>query len=256
LRSALLLSVLLQVIPPQAACGDDPRLDQADSLFHRGDAEGALERAEAFLDDCPGDYRGLLRVASLSVAAGMNREETGEGGRALEHYGSGVRRAEEALEVRPGSLEARYWRLAALGRTALFLGPRDAVPLSDRIREGALEILERDPDHAGAHNVLGRLHHEMMALSGISRFFGRTLFRGQALGEASWEKAEGHLRHAVEMDPEVAMYHLDLGRFLARRGEPDEARRALERAIEVAESHPPDRIFVREARRLLREIEG
>lgn len=240
----------------QPSDGSHPLLARADSLFQGGEARLALAEVEIFLEEDPRSYEGLWRAASLAVAVGMAREEEGEAAEARDWYRRAGQWADAAIEVDPGAVEARYWRLAVLGRDALSVGSREASALGDRIRREALSILDDHPDHPGAHNVLGRLYFEIMSVSGVSRFLGRAFLRGEALREASWEKAEHHLTRAVAEAPGVAMFQLDLGRLLLERDRTVEARAVLERAVTLAESHPPDRIFAREARRLLSEDGG
>ena len=46
-------------------------------------------------------------------------------------------------------------------------------------------------------------------MGGLTRFVARTLFRGDVLGEASWERAEFHLTRAAELDPGSVMHHVE-----------------------------------------------
>jgi tetratricopeptide (TPR) repeat protein len=231
----------------------DPEIVRAgaQALFLDGRTRDALDQVKGLLERDPLSYEDLWRAASYAVALGVETEEVGDGQEAEDWYARGLAWADSAVGVRPSGTEGRYWALAALGRTALSAGPREATGIADRIRIRALDLLEDEPDHAGAHNVLGRLYFEIMSRSGVTRFFGRAFFRGEALREASWELAEHHLRRAVASDPEAAMYQLDLGRLLLATNRREEGRRALIRVVELAESHPPDQSFAREARRLL-----
>lgn len=231
-------------------------VEQADSLFLAGHPEAALELVEGMLVDDPGDYEALWRAASFALTLGVISEEEPNGRPAGEWYATAERYASLGMELRPDRVEARYWEVATLGRQALVAGPSEASQLADRIRIGALEILDRDPDHPGAHNALGRLYYEIMALPGVSRFLGRTFASGDALGEASWTLAEDHLRRAVELAPDFPHYRLDLARFLMRRGDRAVAREELRRVVTEAQDRPSNQPFAVEARELLREAGG
>jgi tetratricopeptide (TPR) repeat protein len=234
----------------------DPRAVAADSLFRAGDAEGALRRVEAMLEGDARSYEALWRAASYTLAIGVTAEEIPNGRPPIAWYRMAEGYAQRGKVEAPERVEARYWEVAALGRQALTAGPAQASALAERIRAGSLEILARDPDHPGAHNALGRLHLEIMSLSGMSRVLGRAFTGAAILGEASWPLAETHLRRAVELDPGMAMYRLDLARMLARRGERARAREELQRIVREAEGRPHDRAFALEARRLLGEVGG
>jgi tetratricopeptide (TPR) repeat protein len=231
-------------------------LEQADSLFLAGHPRAALDLVEGMLEEDPRDYEALWRAASFAVALGVISEEDRSGGSPGDWYAKAEDFASRGVELRPERVEARYWEVATLGRRALAAGPSEASELADRIRGGALEILDRDPDHPGAHNALGRLYYEIMALPGMSRFLGRTFAGGEALGEASWPLAEDHLRRAVELAPDMPLYRLDLARFLVRRGDRAVAREELRRVVAEARGRPPHQAFAAEARKLLREAGG
>lgn len=248
-----LLALPLEGQLPGASRDGDPEIVRARAQAHflDGRTRDALAEVSGLLERDPLSYEDLWRAASFAVALGTESGEEGDREGAEAWYGQALAWADSAAAVRPSGTEGRYWALAALGQTALSAGPREATRIADRIRTRALDLLHDEPEHAGAHNVMGRLYFEIMSRSGVSRFFGRTFFRGEALREASWDLAEHHLRRAVASDPEGAMYQLDLGRLLLATGRTDEGRRALIRTAELAESHPPDQSFAREARRLL-----
>ncbi len=245
---------------PPAHAAVDPRLEEAQRHFEAGETRRALAVMERMVDEESATglrYEALWRSASYAVALGVEREAgevTGVREPPPHWYDLAERRAQAAVELRPEGAEGRYWTLAVLGRRALEAGPREASDLSDRMLALALGILADHPDHAPTHNALGRLHLEIMSTSGVTRFFGRAFTGGAALRAASWEEARTHLERAVALAPDQAMFLLDLGRYHRARGNRSEARGYLERAVDAAGDDPPDRIFAREARELLREV--
>jgi tetratricopeptide (TPR) repeat protein len=251
----VLACLLAGVAPGLAAQDDDPRLRGADSLAARGNLEGAMAELDGLLAGSGDSYPALWRCASVAVGLGVVAEAASPAADDSGWYERAERCAEAAMGIQPEGVEGRYWAVAVLGRKALSAGRREAGGLADRIREGALGVLEDDPDHAGAHNALGRLHFEVMALSGVTRFLGRTFLRGRALAEASWEEAEHHLRRAVELEPRMALYRLDLGRYLAHVGREEDARREFRAAANGTPLNPADRVFREEAAELLRRVE-
>lgn len=231
--------------------GEDPRLEKADSIFRAGDADGALALVLEVLDDEGEGYEPLWKASSYALAAGvLEEDEMGD----TRRYEEALELAERALEVNSDGLSARYWKVAALGRMALGAGPREAMDYAERIRDGALFILDRDPDHAGAHHALGKLYLEIMGVSGMSRFLGRTFSGGEALDEASWSRAESHLVKATSLAPEMLLFQLDLARLYMDRHRTAQARALLEGLAEAPIRQPPDRVFRDEVREILREI--
>lgn len=244
--------------PPTSGATSDAEsraaaLVRAEALFDEGLTRAALACVEEVLDRTPRDPEALWRAASLAVALGVELDEAGRAG-AEAWYRRAERWAVAAHEANPSGPEGRYWQMAVFGRMALSAGPREALELSDRILALGSSILAEHPDHAATHHALGRMHLEVMSRSGVSRFFGRTFLGGVALREASWDRAHQGLRRAVELEPERSMFHLDLGRYHLARGDRAAARRSFEAAIAAAGAHRPDRVFVDEARALLREV--
>ncbi|TVR64009.1 MAG: hypothetical protein EA422_07670 [Gemmatimonadales bacterium] len=235
----------------RAAPVDDPRLQQADSIFEAGEPAEALRLTLRVLEEGGEDYDALWRAASFALAVGVV-EEADRGH--TDYYGRAVEYATRAQALEPRGIEGLYWEVAAVGRLAMGAGPREASAYADRIREGAIAILDQEPEHAGAHHALGKLYAEIMSVSGISRFFGRTFVRSAALDEASWTLAEDHLERAATLAPEMILFQLDLARLYRDRRRTDEARRVLEAAAQAPIRQPGDRIFQEEARALLREI--
>lgn len=116
----------------------------------------------------------------------------------------------------------------ALGERALGRGRSERLRVAKEVRDLAVEALRLDPNHAGAHHVLGRWHAEAMRLSGVSRFLARTLLGGGILGEASWEEAIRHLEAAVASRPAWIYHRLDLARVYLDRDRYEDARKQLE----------------------------
>lgn len=56
-------------------------------------------------------------------------------------------------------------------------------------------------------------------------------YLGDLLLHSSRAEAEGYLKKALELDPNLAMAHASLGMLRVREGKPDEARKSLERAV-------------------------
>ena len=90
-------------------------------------------------------------------------------------------------------------------------------------------------------------HAAVMRLNRVLRFLARSLLGGDALNEASWEKAEYHLGRAAALAPGDAVNHLELGmayRDLKRR---DEARAAFLRAASTPPRRAADRRHIDQA---------
>jgi tetratricopeptide (TPR) repeat protein len=86
--------------------------------------------------------------------------------------------------------------------------------------------------------VLGRWNYEVANLSGPVKFIAETLYG--KLPEASNEKALECFKKAGALNPKSLLNQAELGRTLAVLGQKDDARAALEKAIEMPSREKDD----------------
>lgn len=135
--------------------------------------------------------------------------------------------ADSALSVQP-TVEALYWYATARGLRADIEDGRDQMHLAAAVHEEAEAILEADPDHAGAHHLMGRLHAGVMRLGTVKRFLAVRVMGGGALSNATWASAERHFRTAMALEPDRVQHKLELATLLMDTDRPQEARPLLE----------------------------
>ena len=181
---------------------------------------------------------------------------TATGAQAVTRFRMAEGHARSAVERDPGGVEGQYLLAVALGLLAERVDGREAVALAGEAFTCASRALELDPDHAGAHHVLGRLNAAVMRLGRVRRFLAVRLLGGGALAGASWQEAERHLSFAESRAPGVADHHWELAALYRDTGRPllayDEALHVLaleprpweegtrEKARALVALHPPD----------------
>jgi len=224
----------------------------ADRLYFSGEPLRAYELLNRHLEAEPDDYEVLWRAARALVVIGVM--ETG-GSRAQNAWlDPAMALADRAVQADPRGVDGLYWRGAAYGRRAINAAPGYAAELAQEMWDDAQAILELDPEHGGAHNLLGKLSYEVMSLSRIQRAMARLFMGNEALSNASWEAAERHLRHAVRAWPDLVLFQYDLALLLRKRGSEEEARAAFEHVLALEARHPPDATLQAEARAFLEEL--
>jgi tetratricopeptide (TPR) repeat protein len=255
MRASVLVLVLFACLPRpgggQPLAGSASPIGAADALYFSGRPREAFEVLADHLERDPRDYEALWRAARAAVVLGIAEEGIE---RQNDWLDPAIELGDRAVAERPDGIDGLYWRSAAQGRRALNAGPTYAADLAQRVYDGAHAILALDPNHGGAHNLLGKLNYEIMSLSRVERFLGRVLVRKQALRDSSWEAAELHLHRAAEAWPELVLFQFDLAQLYRKRGRKEEARAALQRVTEMRPLHPPDVSFQRDARRYLEEL--
>lgn len=148
--------------------------------------------------------------------------------------------AEARIEQNPHDLDARWWRVAALGLRIDHESPRQKVVLAGVVRREAEEILARDPDHPGGHHALGRLHSGVLRLNPVLRFVALRFFGEAELGNATWADAEGHMERARAAVPCALIHRYELSRSFAYQGKQVEALAELDALLALPDRAPHD----------------
>lgn len=164
--------------------------------------------------------------------------------------------AERAVAVNPEHPDGHYAVAMVLGRLSRTKGKKERVRFAKVIFDEATRAVALKADHDGAHHVLGAWHAEVKRLSGIQRFFAKTLFGGGFMGAASWEKAIEHLERAVAINPQHVYHRLELAEVYVNRDRYGKARELLASIEGLPIGDVLDARYKEEARALLQEIQG
>lgn len=202
--------------------------------------------------DAPGLATYLDAQARQSLKAGLLAAGTEH---REHHFRDAELHARRALEREPGHLEARYHLAAALALLTQTAGLRAQIPLGQEAYDHARAVLAVDPDHAGAHHILGRFHADIMRMGTVTRFLVGRLLGSDLVRHASWEEAENHLLAAVRAEPDLALHRVELARIYADTRRPELAREQLDMALMHAALDPLAPLVQDEARTLLAVID-
>ena len=226
-------------------------VETADALYFAGLPEEAFELLREHLAEYPDDYDAQWRVVRSTLTLGDGAE-----GLLLQNswLDTGMDFGDQAVAGRPDGVEGRYWRAAVTGRRALNAVAEYGAELAQQAYEDAKAILEREPQHGGAHNILGKLFFEIMSMSRIERFIGRTFVRTEALRESSWEEAELHLEAAAADWPGWVLFQYDLAELYRKRGREEEALAAYARVTHMPSVYPYDEALQEDAARAIDEL--
>lgn len=139
--------------------------------------------------------------------------------------------ARQAVDEKPGSVQRRYALAVVLGLEADREGGRAKVRAAAAMYDQLKAILAMDPEHVGAHHLMGRLEAGVMRMNRVTRWLATHLLGGSVLKGASWSGAEQNLAYAAEKAPTVPDYGYELAKLYEDTGRPgmalEEAQRVL-----------------------------
>jgi tetratricopeptide (TPR) repeat protein len=143
-------------------------------------------------------------------------------------YSVGRSYAERAIRVDSTKADGHYALAMVLGRLSRTKGSKERVRFAKLIFDEATKAVTIDPNHDNAHHVLGAWHAEVKRLSGIQRFFAKTLFGGGFMSVANWDDAVKHLERAIAIDPQHVYHRLELAEVYTDLGLYSKAREQLQ----------------------------
>jgi glycosyltransferase 2 family protein len=191
----------------------------------------------------------LIRRALEDGIRATSREDS------LAAFSLAVDTAWALVSMAPDDPNSHYLYAVALGSRLELAGIREKIRLAAATRMAAETALALDPEHAGAHHVMGRLHAAAMRMSSVARWVARRLMGAEALERASWEQAEYHFRRACALEPGNPRHWMELGALYSDTGRRAEALSALKMAISTTQTGPGDSLAVERAIAILTTLE-
>lgn len=169
-------------------------------------------------------------------------------------YAGAERLARRAVTADSTGADGHFALAAAVGRASLGMGRKERIRRARIIRDEAERTLALDPRHDGAYHILGRWNAEIMRLSGLSRFFAKSLLGAGIFKEASWEGAVSNMERAVALDPGRLYHRLELAQIYVDRKRYADARAQLDTVAELPDREILDSVYRREAKALATRI--
>lgn len=154
-----------------------------------------------------------------------------------------------AVALEPGNAENVLSLAISYGKLAAYSDLATRIKYSRLVKQEAERALALDPRYAWAHHVVGRWHHEVVALGSTARAFVRVFYGG--LPSASTAAAVAALQRAVELEPDELAHHLELGFALAADGQNHRAREQFKKGLALPSRRKHDELAKTRARAAL-----
>ena len=191
---------------------------EIDALYFHRDQAGSLERTLSLLEGRE-DPQALWHLGRSRLRQG---ERAGSKREKVALFARAEAAARRAAELAPTEPEALYWQGVAMGRRGQARGMMRSLFMVGPLKKLMRSVLELDPRHAGARQVLGEM---LMALPG---------FAGGSKTEAVAE-----LEASVRSDPSRACSYPALAQAYLGVGRREDAERVLREVEGIAVPDDP-----------------
>lgn len=247
-----LLRALLAACPAAAQTPAE-HLARGDSLAHQLLPGAALAQYQTAIAGDGASYAARWKAAGAAVDVAKQLTDQ-QRPRRDSLYLAAQGYAEAAIALDSLGADGHFMLAQALGRLALTKGGKERVRYGRRIYDEAARSLALNPDHDGAHHVLGAWHAEVKRLSGLTRTIARLFLGGGFLGRAHWDSATAHLERAIELRPGYVFHRLELAQVYLDRDRRADAREQLERVLSLPVTDVQDPVYKEEAADLLANL--
>jgi tetratricopeptide (TPR) repeat protein len=221
--------VLATAVPPVAAQTVAGHVTLGDDAMTAVQPEVALRHFQAALaldsTSYEANWKAARAIADVAKQIEGNADSLKKRRDSL--YTVGRSYAERAIRADSVGADGHYALAMVLGRLSRTKGSKERVRYAKLIFDEASRAVALNPNHDGAHHVLGAWNAEVKRLSAIQRFFAKALFGGGFMSVANWDDAVMHLERAVALNPEHIYHRLELAEVYTDLGRYSKAREQL-----------------------------
>jgi hypothetical protein len=169
-------------------------------------------------------------------------------------YSLGRTWAEGAIRADSTAANGHFALALVLGRLSRTRGGKERVRFAKIIHDEAQRAVQLDPRHDGAYHILGVWNAEVKRLSGITRFFAKTLFGAGFMDRASWDSAVVNMERAVALHPQHVYHRLELAGVYLDVDQPAQAIDQLQTIESLPVGDPMDPYYKRLAAAALADL--
>lgn len=222
--------------------GGGARAEDADALIAKGDQfDKRLQPKEALEEYLPANKIEPDNVHLLVCIARQYRHMMSDTSSKQEKLRLGnisLKFAERAATLAPNNAEAQLSPAISYGKMVPYMGSRDQVNASPRIKVAVDRTLQLDPTNDNAWHVLGRWNRVLADISPLKRILAKALYGD--LPVTTNEEAEKCLLKAIAINPNRLMHYIELGRIYAQMGRKEEARKYIQKGLAMPNKEKDD----------------
>jgi len=210
------------------ALDNNTLIKQADALDARLENRKALELYQEVEKSGPPSVDLLCKI---SRQYGLMMTDTTSVPEKKELGAKAIEYSKRAVEADEHNGKAQMCLAACYGRLAPLLDNKTKVAYSKLVKEHADKALALIPNEDLVYHILGAWNYELSSLNPILRAFAKIVYGD--IPASSFEKAEENFKKAIQLNPDRLANHVELGRTYAAMGKKEEARKELNRGLEM-----------------------
>jgi tetratricopeptide (TPR) repeat protein len=223
-------------------CGFAARAEDTDALIAKGDEfDKRLQAKEALEEYLPANKLEPNNVKLLICIARQYRHLMSDASSKQEKLRLGnisLVFASRAATLAPNNAEAQLSPAISLGKMLPYMGSKDQVNASPRIKAAVDRTIQLDPNNDNAWHILGRWNLVLANINIVKRVMAKALYGD--LPVTTNEAAEKCLLKAIEINPNRLMHYIELGRIYAQMGRKEEARKNIEKGMAMPDKEKDD----------------
>jgi tetratricopeptide (TPR) repeat protein len=249
-RDFLLIGTLVLI-------GGVARAETPDVLIAEGDAfDKRLQASEALQYYLPADKLEPNDAALLVRIARQYRHLMSDTSSKTEKLRLGrlsLQFANRAVAIAPNSSEAQLSPAISYGKMVPYMGLREQVDATPRIKQAADRALRLDSNNDTAWHILGRWNRTLAGIGPIKRALVSAIY-GTTLPVTTNEAAAYDLLKAISINPDRLIHYIELGRIYAQMGRNEDARKFIQKGLSMPNKEKDDPEMKAIGRELLKKL--
>lgn len=137
--------------------------------------------------------------------------------------------AKRAVAAEPEFSDSHLAVAISLGKSTEFMGNKEKLEASRKIKKAADTALRLNPESDYAHHIIGRWHQEIAGIGGGTRVLAKVIY-GE-IPKGSYQEALKHFDAARKLMPSRLTHQIEYGRTLALMGNTENARREIQKGL-------------------------
>ncbi len=256
MKKHLIAFTVLSIFTAMLAFGQTSQeyIQMGDEAYAQFDDQKALEYYEKALEVESDNYEALWKTSRAIVDIADLLKPKDKKGKAeqKEMYTKATSYARRAVAINPDDTWGYFSVSAAIGKKVLLEGKKQQIDASKEVKTLIDKAIELDPTNDLAWHALGRWHRRLDEIGGAQRLFGSIIYG--SIPKGTFEESEQALEKAVELQPDLIVHHLELGRTYVSLKKFDAAAGAFQKCLDLPKSSSKDDMYKEEAQTELDKV--